>query len=129
MKNEFGRNTWGRKGVDFWGYWHKSEKDSKSLCEEVIDCWIRTKELPPIDRDDAAFFLIRRFDQASDFIQNLFLGSFSSIFAHPGYTTDEVLRWCLCEWWDEHGSRIAYCEDEARDEERFNEYQRNKSSS
>eukprot|EP00112_Aurelia_sp_Birch-Aquarium-sp1_P009655 Seg21027.2 transcript_id=Seg21027.2/GoldUCD/mRNA.D3Y31 product="hypothetical protein" protein_id=Seg21027.2/GoldUCD/D3Y31 len=106
--------------LDYLELWFDAEKKSRPLCEKIVDEWIRTKILPPIDDDSAAYFLIRRFDTASEFIKNHFLDDLSSVFSYDGYTTDEVLKWCLSDWWYEHGSTKSSWEDLVADEEEFN---------
>ena len=61
--------------------------------------------------DDAAFFVCRRFDQASDFAQNLFLRNQTTVFSHVGVSLDHVVWWLLVDWWEDHGRREAFFED------------------
>jgi hypothetical protein len=98
---------------EHWKVWHAHESSCRSECEAAIRHWIAHRSRPELG-DTAAYFLCRRFDEVSHFIQNLFLEDQTTAFAHPGLSVDEFLEWMLVVWWDEHGIREAYFHDLAR---------------
>lgn len=90
--------------------WHEAELATRERAENAIAYWVVYRVLPDLD-DDVAYFLCRRFDQASEFIRSLYIGGQDTIFMHDGLETNEALQWMLCSWWEEHGIVKAYFED------------------
>jgi len=95
---------------EHWTAWHNFEQQTQERCERAIEFWIVHRTRPPLD-DDVAYFLCRRFDQASFFVQNLFLEDQTTIFTYAGNSLDDVLRWTLIDWWEAHGRREAFYAD------------------
>lgn len=89
------------------GVWDRWEKESRRECELAVDHWLEHWTLPVLG-DAAAYFLCHRFDQASAFLQNLFLDDQTSVFSSGDRSLDEILRWMLVDWWNEHGCGLAY---------------------
>ncbi|MBP6603846.1 MAG: hypothetical protein KA250_18670 [Verrucomicrobiales bacterium] len=96
---------------EYMDVWREAEALTHPECEQVIRFWIGHRHLPEDVSPYALFFLCKRFDQASHFVQNMFLGQKTTIFSYQNYSIDEVLWWLLVPWWGEHGSRDALFED------------------
>lgn len=92
---------------DYMNEWYRAEAESRQECEAAVAQWLEARTLPVLG-DAAAYFLCHRFDQASDFLQNLFLWDQTTVFSCGDLSLDEVLRWVWVEWWQEHGSRMAW---------------------
>jgi hypothetical protein len=105
---------------DYYSLWMEAELGCRQRCEAHVDYWLETRSLRPLTHDDEIFFLCHRFDQASNYIQNLYLRDCSSIVDFGNRTDKEILQWFLVEWWNEHGSRLANCDDLISFEERYN---------
>ena len=105
---------------DYMDVWDQADKECRQACEEAIRYWLEHRTLPILD-DPEAYFLCRRFDQASEFLQNLFLRDQTTVFSCGDSSLHEVLWWTLVDWWEEHGSRIAFFQDEEESEREFNE--------
>lgn len=95
---------------NFTRIWLAAEKACRQECEDGIELWLLNRTFPILD-DDASFFLVRRLDQASIFLQSLFDEDHESPFMalRP---VDEMLRWSLTTWWENHGWLLAVLEDE-----------------
>jgi hypothetical protein len=106
---------------EHWTVWHAFEQRTEERSERAIEFWLAHRTRPPVD-DDVAYFLCRRFDEASSFIQSLFLEDQTTIFTHTGSTLDDVLRWVLFEWWDAHGRREAYFADLEQYERKYEDH-------
>lgn len=103
-----------------WDEWHAAEKACRERCEIAIQEWMISKRFPILD-DDEAYFLRRRFDMVSLFLQKLFLDDQTSIFSHVGFSLDDVLWWALVDWWEIHGIQQAFFEDLEMHERAYNE--------
>lgn len=95
---------------EHWKVWHGGELRCRPQCEQAGVFWIEHRFLPPLE-DEAAYFLCRRFDQASNFLQNLFDRDGMTVVSHGELSLDEFLWWVLVVWWDAHGRGEAYFED------------------
>lgn len=95
---------------DYTSVWLEAKKACRQECEEGVEQWLRNRTFPIVD-DAAAFFLVRRFDQASLFLQSLFDDDQESPFMALR-SLNEMLRWTLTTWWEEHGWLLAMSEDE-----------------
>ena len=96
---------------EYMDVWREAEERTHHECEQVIEFWIGHRHLPEDVSPAALFFLCRRFEQASHFVQNMFLDQSWTVFSYADYSIEEVLRWLLVPWWKEHGSREAVFED------------------
>jgi hypothetical protein len=103
---------------EHWTVWHAHELRCRPQWEDAIEYWLANCVRPPLD-DGTAYFLCRRFDQVSEFLKNLFVQDLTTVFAHPGLSLNEFLRWMLLDWWESHGIREAYFEDLERYEHRY----------
>ena len=77
-----------------------------------------SKHFPILD-DDEAYFLRRRFDHVSLFLQSLFLDDQTSVFSHAHFSLEEVIWWALVDWWEAHGVSNAFWEDLEMEERGF----------
>lgn len=91
--------------------WNEAEQATRRECERVIEYWILHRHLPSEVDPDALFFLCRRFDQVSHFVQKMFLDQENTIFHHTGISLEDALRWLLVPWWADWGSMWASIED------------------
>ncbi len=102
---------------DFSSAWMEAQKACRQECEEGVQQWLRNRNFPIVD-DSATFFLVRRFDQASIFLQSLFDDDQETPFMalRP---LDEMVYWSLTTWWEKHGWMLALWEDEREMMDRF----------
>ncbi|MEI6178383.1 MAG: hypothetical protein WCS43_15935 [Verrucomicrobiota bacterium] len=100
----------------YWNAWHERESHCRKDCNEAIVYWIQHRRLPLLGADDVAFYLCRRFDQVSNFVQNLFSEDGKTVF-YSEISLEHLLLWLLIDWWDAHGKREAFFEDLAAFEE------------
>ena len=103
-----------------WDAWHEAEKGCRERCEVAIQAWMSSKTFPVLD-DDEAYFLRRRFDHVSIFLQRLFLRDQSSPFSYVYDSLDELLWWALVDWWDEWGAGEVFWEDLGMEESLYTE--------
>lgn len=101
-----------------WDAWHVAEVGCRDRCEQAILHWLVHRTLPILD-DDEAYFLRRRFDASSMFLQQFFMEDQTSIFSHTGNSVNDVLWWVLVHWWEKHGVGEAWWEDLEQEEQQI----------
>ena len=99
-----------------WEAWHVAERECRDRCEVAIRSWVSSKIFPILD-DHEAYFLRRRFDHVSMFLQRLFLQDQSSPFSHVCDALDELVWWALVDWWDAWGAWEVFLADLALEDE------------
>lgn len=95
---------------DYMTAWIEANKSSRMECNDGVEQWVANRAFPILD-DAPAFFLLRRLDQASWFLQSLFNDDQKSPFMSL-VPLDDLLRWSLTTWWESHGWHLALSEDE-----------------